>query len=113
MKNLFIPLATAICFLLSFSAKAANPHDVRKLLDTNACVRCDLSFANLRGVNLRGADLRGVDFRGADLREANLENANIGWADLRGAKLDSSGIEDAISNDHTIGLEGAARATSP
>ncbi|MCL7489099.1 MAG: pentapeptide repeat-containing protein [Desulfobulbaceae bacterium] len=97
---------------------------VKKLLDDNRCVACDLSGvdlsdrdledadlerANLKGANLRetdleganlkGADLRGADLRHADFREADLYRADVSGADLTGAKLKGALIDSLIRSD--------------
>jgi uncharacterized protein YjbI with pentapeptide repeats len=61
-------------------AKAYDPGDLRRLLDTNSCPGCDLSGANLRGANLRNANLSGADLSGADLNDADLSGANLSGA---------------------------------
>ena len=103
MKSIFASLTiAAVCLLNSFEAKAANPRHVRQLLDTNVCLRCDLSFANLRGIDLRGADLRGSDFRGADLRGTDLRDADLRWTDLRGAQNFTDGFNGSVVDESTI-----------
>ncbi|MGD1850408.1 MAG: pentapeptide repeat-containing protein [Cyanophyceae cyanobacterium] len=67
------------------SAIAADPQDLQTLLQTNACVECDL-----RGAGLVYGSLQGADLRGADLRRANLSRANLRYADLRGANLEGA-----------------------
>ena len=67
-------------------------HNVVKLKETNACVKCnlyqaDLSGANLNEANLTNADLTGANLTGADLSGADLSGANLTAADLRGADL--------------------------
>ncbi|MEM9772197.1 MAG: pentapeptide repeat-containing protein, partial [Cyanobacteria bacterium P01_D01_bin.73] len=69
------------------SAIAADPQDLETLLQTNACVQCDLRDAGLVYGNLQGADLRGADLRGA-----NLSRANLRYADLRGANLEGAAL---------------------
>ena len=98
-----------------------------QLLNTAACVNCDLSNAwleeakprkvdcsgsNLYRANLEYADLRAANFTGADLsnarlRGANLTNAilrctNLGYANLRGASVKETKARDArFSNAKT------------
>ena len=96
-----------------------------KLQETKACVKCDLSGANLKGLflenvnlqhaNLKGADLSGAklkgaelsfaklqksqlkdaDLSGADLQDADLENSNLNWADLKNANLKNANLKNA------------------
>ena len=51
----------AICALiLPLSVGAYEPENLKRLKKTNECLKCDLSYANLRGANLQGANLEGV-----------------------------------------------------
>jgi uncharacterized protein YjbI with pentapeptide repeats len=73
-------------------ASAMGEAAVKQLLDTKACVRCDLrnadlsraklAKANLAGANLEGANLVGANLDGANLLAANLDNANLTDANL-------------------------------
>ena len=51
----------AICALiLSLSVGAYEPENLKRLKKTNECLKCDLSYANLRGANIwRGPIWRG------------------------------------------------------
>lgn len=79
---------------------------VKQLLETKQCVRCnlqgaDLSSANLKGANLEGADLQGANLQkakleGAYLVGANLEKANLTQANLSGVNLALSSVSEAI-----------------
>ena len=60
---------------------------IRQLLETNACVRCDLSNANLSETDLRDANLEGANLTGANLSGANLAQAYLVGATLNGAVL--------------------------
>ena len=73
---------TVAATMFASSAYAFDPADLQKLMDTNECVKCDLSGANLSGANLAYADLNGANLAGADL-----ESARLGRFDLRGATL--------------------------
>ncbi len=84
MKLKLLGIATIISAVgLTTIVKAEEPSHVRRLLDTNSCPGCDLSYANLRGANLRDADLRSADLQGADLRDADLRGADLRGADIR------------------------------
>jgi len=51
----------AICALiLPLSVGAYEPENLKRLKKTNECLKCDLSYANLRGANLQGANLERV-----------------------------------------------------
>jgi uncharacterized protein YjbI with pentapeptide repeats len=68
-------------------AKAENPADVKRLLETRECSGCNLAGANLTGAHLLGADLRNANLKGAILVNTNLEGADLTGADLRNANL--------------------------
>src|ERR687885_828342 len=67
-------LLTTIALTAPARAQSYEPEHLKRVLETNQCPGCDLSYADLRGANLRYADLRG----------ANLSYANLSNADLRG-----------------------------
>ena len=48
---------TVAATIFAGSASAFDPDDLQKLKDTNECVNCDLTDANLKGANLKGAIL--------------------------------------------------------
>ena len=96
--------------------------DPEKCIDPRvyvACLRSDLSSADLRGADLcdaglrgadliganlsyadlGGADLRDTDLRGADLSGADLIGANLIDADLRGADLCGADLRGAITKE--------------
>ncbi|MBT9315137.1 pentapeptide repeat-containing protein [Leptothoe spongobia] len=78
----------------------------QQLIDTDACIRCDLSGVdlseldlekvNLEGANLAAANLAGVDFSGAYLVGANLSGANLTETDLSRAKLGLADMSGAM-----------------
>ncbi len=68
---------------------------VDQLLDTDACVECDLSGVNLSGKRLKGVDLERADLAGADLSDSNLSEANLKGADLSGANLKGADLSEA------------------
>ena len=82
---------------------------VQRLLETNACVGCDLqgvdlADADLDRANLAGANLQGVNFQGADLDfayfvGANLQGANLAESELDGAMLMMANLESANLQD--------------
>ena len=86
MKRTLTALTVAVTMFAS-SANAFDPADLQKLMDTNECVKCDLSGANLMDANLSGANLAYADLNGANLAGADLESARLGRFDLRGAIL--------------------------
>ena len=89
--RLFIALLPILpIVLLSTSAQAFNPEQLKQLLKTNQCQNCDLSGANLERLNLSGANLQGVNLSSASLLGSNLSNANLEAANLQGASLSDS-----------------------
>ena len=78
--KLTLTILTVATTLFASSASAFDPADLQKLKDTNKCIQCDLSGANLEGAYLKGAILLEADLSGA-----NLEGAK--GADLNGAIL--------------------------
>ena len=48
---------TLAATLAASSASAFDPEDLKRLIETNECVGCDLSNADLLGVNLKKAIL--------------------------------------------------------
>jgi hypothetical protein len=98
---------------LGAAAPAVANDAVQQLLETNACVGCDLAEADLRrydlsGADLNGADLTGVNFyrtnlSGADLSGADLNHAYLGDANFQGANLNSANLDNTnlIRTDFT------------
>jgi uncharacterized protein YjbI with pentapeptide repeats len=105
-----VPLALLPSLLLVAPAKAENPAQVKQLLETNACMGCDLSNANLTQAHLIGADLRNADLRGANLTEANLEGADMTGANLKGANLTESFLTNASLNEANLASADLTRA---
>jgi uncharacterized protein YjbI with pentapeptide repeats len=84
---------------------AANPEQVTQLLESRACVGCDL-----QGADLQQSDLRGVDLTRADLRNANLSEAQMMAVNLTEAKLQGADLTNAqafVVNLTGANLEGA------
>lgn len=86
-----------------------NRH-VRQLLNTKACVECNLQNANLRDTYLEKADLKGANLQKANLQDAfleqaNLKGANLQKANLKGAFLEAVDLKGA--NLAGVNLEGA------
>ncbi len=80
-------LLTSISLTAPATAKSYETAHLKRLLDTNQCPGCNLSYADLRGANLSYADLRGADLSYADLRGANLTGANLRGANLKETKM--------------------------
>ena len=91
--------------LLSVSpitAKAADPQQLMRILESRQCPACDLKDADLvqadlrnaqlTGAQLQGANLSGARLDGADLRDTNLRFTSLAGASLRGADLRGSDL---------------------
>ena len=89
--KLTLTILTVAATLFASSASAFDPDDLQKLKDTNKCILCDLSDANLSRANLKGASLGGAILTGAILRDVDLDGAN-----LLNAKLGSNTMNGAI-----------------
>ncbi len=70
-------LLTSISLAAPATAKSYETAHLKRLLDTNQCPGCNLSYADLRGANLSYADLRGANLTGANLRGANLKGTKM------------------------------------
>ena len=90
-------IAILIAFLMTIGSQvsAFDINDLGRLEDTNNCVWCDLSSADLSAADLSGADLSAADLSGADLSAADLSGANLSRADLSGAHLGAAILEGA------------------
>jgi uncharacterized protein YjbI with pentapeptide repeats len=86
-KQLFAISAFLITVGLSTTAQAANNEDIKHLLATKKCQKCDLSNAGLVMADLSGADLSGANLAGANLSQAKLTGADLTGANLAGASL--------------------------
>ena len=73
--------------LIATSASAFDPAHLKRLKDTNECVVCDLSDANLTSANLSGANLTS-----ADLTIALLIKTNLRFARMKGVILSNTGL---------------------
>lgn len=90
---LFIRFGGGGALLAASAAKRLpiNSAEARSLLlQSKACLEC-----NLNGVELAGADLANAVLFGASLQKANLSKANLSKADLREANLGGARLDDA------------------
>lgn len=76
-------------------AAAAKQQTVERLLDTDACVECDLAGVDLSGKRLKGVDLERANLAGANLSDTNLAEANLKGANLSGANLRDADLSEA------------------
>jgi uncharacterized protein YjbI with pentapeptide repeats len=106
-RSALVPLLLCCAWLgvLQTVAHGADPQDVRRLLKTGKCERCDLVGADLRNANLRDAKLKDSNLNAANLRGANLEGANFKRANLKYANLKGAIIQDTDFSE--ANLQGA------
>ena len=98
------------CFFLSGDVFAYKQSDLKKLRDTNKCIKCDLSGANLQYTNLSGANLSETNLNKANLNKANLNKANLSETNLNKADLrysDLTGADLTGANLYKAKLTGA------
>lgn len=93
------PLLTA----LPLAARAADPAQLMRLLDSRSCPNCrlqdaDLAQADLREARLQGARLQRANLSGARLDGANLRGADLSFTSLNGASLRGSDLRGATLN---------------
>ncbi|NEO34340.1 MAG: pentapeptide repeat-containing protein [Symploca sp. SIO3C6] len=69
---------------------------VKRLLETNECIGCDLRGASLEGVELEQANLEGANLQGVNLQQADLKGAYLVGANLQGAILTEADLSEAI-----------------
>jgi len=84
---------------------SVTEENLKKLLETKECPKCDLSGVNLTGANLIKANLNEANLKKAtllsaklnlaNLSSANLTNANLAGAILAGASLSRATLKDA------------------
>jgi uncharacterized protein YjbI with pentapeptide repeats len=77
---------------LSSETNATLSEQVQRLLETKACVRCNLSGADLATADLEDANLEGANLQGANLQGANLEGAYLVGANLSDANLTEANL---------------------
>lgn len=95
MKRQLLGIAAFSIALNSAAVSAANPDQIRQLLQTNSCPGCDLTNVDLRRLDLTEADLSGANLSGADLSRANLARVNLSSANLAGVKLKGTNLMGA------------------
>ena len=87
--KLTLTALTVAAALTASGASAFDPEDIQKLKDTNECVGCDLSRANMREATLSSANLSEANLTGA-----NLTGADLSYAIMQGAILCNTTLPD-------------------
>ncbi len=95
--KLGILTTTGLLIAIGFASgvKAENVSQVKQLLETKKCSKCDLTGAQLAGMNLSGADLTGANLRGANLNGANLNGSDLTGANLKNANMANVDLKNA------------------
>ena len=88
--------------LVASSASAFDPVHFKRLKETNECVGCELSKANLFKADLTNAKLSYANLSEANLVGANLRGAVLRFADLSGANLSGADITRTLMNGATF-----------
>ena len=94
----------SLFFVVIASLSHAGSDEEDQLLNTNACVNCDLSNAWLEEAKLRKADFSGSNLYRANLEYADLRGANFTGADLSNARLRGANLTNAILDDTVFAL---------
>ena len=102
MKKLTLTILAIAISIFASNASAFDPEDLQKLKDTNKCVKCDLTEADLQGAELEDASLYGANLSQATLENANLSNADLVEANLRNANLTYTRMYGAILCNTTM-----------
>ena len=87
----FLGTLLVLCIITS-TAEAFDPDDLKRLKETGLCKGCDLSKANLSGMNLQNAILADANLSNANLSGANLITATLTKAILRSANLTAADL---------------------
>lgn len=93
-RNLLL-LPVALALLPAQSTFGFDQQDLRTLLETKACIGCDLRDANLAEAQLTDAQLKWSRLQGANLKGANLNGANLIGANLEGAAIEGATLQGA------------------
>lgn len=75
MKHLTLLIACII--IIGSQVSAFDTAHLQKLKDTNECIACDLSGANLAYASLRGANLKGAELMGAILCNTTMRDDSV------------------------------------
>ncbi len=81
---------------VEIAATSDKSAQVRQLLQTKVCIRCDLRGANLQSADLEDANLEGANLEGANLAGARLKKAYLVGANLNGVNLARANLERSI-----------------
>jgi len=72
---------------------------LKQLIETRACVACQLEDIDLSGLNLSGVNLSGANLNGSKLHQTNLRGANLEGASMLRVLLSDTALAGAnLSN---------------
>ena len=96
------PLSSLVIILLA--PIAAFPSDLYTLLETDSCIKCDLSFADLNYSKFMDGDLSGSDLSYMNASRSSFfrysfRSATLSHANFRYARLISSDFTDVVFDD--------------
>ncbi|PPR16103.1 MAG: hypothetical protein CFH33_00945 [Alphaproteobacteria bacterium MarineAlpha9_Bin3] len=97
-----------IFFLISFELKAYDENDLLKLINTNICIKCDLSNADLGGRNFKGSNLQGSSLKGSILIGTDLSYSNLIDVNLSSAFIRSTNFCNTVMPNGNKSIEGCS-----
>ena len=89
-KNSILVLIFSLVFSFFFFSGelfAYSKNDLKKLIKTKKCVRCDLFIADLSEANLIGVILIGANLKNANLKNTNLNDLDINYNTISTNKI--------------------------
>ena len=95
MKHTILGFGCLLLMGLSWQVGAYDENDLKKLLVTNDCQKCDLSGTNLEGAYLYAANLTNTNLTKTDLEYAK----NFFTADTTGAIFCRTIMPDGSTNN--------------
>ena len=101
LKKVFLYVSILSFYNINIS-NGFDELDLKQLLETNICINCDLSGADLRKKNLSNANIQGSNLNKVNLWRANLENANLSGCSIEEANLRRVNFKNANLNDTTF-----------
>lgn len=99
LASLVLMLSLLFCGWVDV-ARAATSADLLKLAQSNSCILCDLSAADLAhrdlyGATINGSDLSAADLSGSLMSDASLKRAHLEGANLQGVFLTGADLSNA------------------
>ena len=98
MYELKPAIGIIVISLITFGSVTAEEGAGTRLLETNKCLECDLTNAELEGAKLRNVDFGGIYLYRTKLEYGDLRVATFTGADLSDARLRGVDLRNAIFN---------------